>query len=172
MMLKKIYNRIGGAGIFLGLVSILYIILLILDFNKFLLSLKNTFNTFISIIWILVVVFVLMIISDLIFTKKLVLKLFNKNKKILSWLLIIIAGLVSTGPIYLWYPLLKDLKDKGLENKYIVGFLYNRSIKLPLLPIMISYFGLKYVLILMFLIITFSIINGYLVEYILNHNIM
>jgi hypothetical protein len=43
-------------------------------------------------------------------------------------------------------------------------FLYSRAIKLPLLPLMIYYFGLPYTLILCLYLVAFAVINGILVE--------
>jgi len=51
---------------------------------------------------------------------------------------------ISMGPIYAWYPLLKELRGKGATNSFIAVFLGNRAVKPFLLPIMISYFGGMY----------------------------
>jgi len=71
---------------------------------------------------------------------------------------------LSTGPIYMWYPLLADLKNKGLSYGLIACFLYNRGIKITLLPIAIFYFGWKYVLVLSLAMIFVSIIQGILLN--------
>jgi uncharacterized membrane protein YraQ (UPF0718 family) len=71
------------------------------------------------------------------------------------------AGIVSAGPIYAWYPLLKDLKEQGAADGPIAVFLYNRAVKPFLLPVMIGYFGWRYVLVLTFLMILGSILLGY-----------
>jgi len=59
---------------------------------------------------------------------------------------------------------LADLRDKGMANSYIVVFLYNRAIKPQLLPIMIYYFGWLFVAVLTFYMIIASIINGLIVN--------
>ena len=71
------------------------------------------------------------------------------------------AGIISVGPIYAWYPLLKDLKEKGAANDLIAIFLNNRAIKPFLLPVMISYFGWLYVLILTIFTVLGSLFVGY-----------
>jgi uncharacterized membrane protein YraQ (UPF0718 family) len=73
---------------------------------------------------------------------------------------VIVAGIVSSGPLYVWYPLLAELRDKGVGYGYLAAFLYNRAIKVPLLPVAIFYFGLKYIVVLTTLMIVFSIIQG------------
>ena len=73
------------------------------------------------------------------------------------------SGIISMGPIYAWYPLLKELRGKGATNSLIAVFLGNRAVKPFLLPVMISYFGWVYVLLLTFFTITGSVAAGYLV---------
>ncbi len=64
----------------------------------------------------------------------------------------------------MWYPLLSDLKDKGLNYGLISCFLYNRAIKIPLIPLAIIYFGFKYIFILTIVMIFISIIQGILID--------
>jgi uncharacterized membrane protein YraQ (UPF0718 family) len=64
-----------------------------------------------------------------------------------------IAGIVSMGPIYAWYPLLRDLREKGASKFHLANFLSNRAVKPFLLPVMVFYFGWGFVLVLNVLII-------------------
>jgi uncharacterized membrane protein YraQ (UPF0718 family) len=75
-----------------------------------------------------------------------------------------IGGIISMGPIYAWHPLLKDLREKGAANMLIAIFLGNRAVNPFLMPIMISYFGWVYVMILTFFTITGSVAAGYVVR--------
>ena len=54
-----------------------------------------------------------------------------------------------------------------MKNSLIAVFLYNRAVKPALIPLMIYYFGLSYLIVLTIVMIIFSIINGILVEKIL-----
>jgi len=72
----------------------------------------------------------------------------------------LVAGIISMGPIYAWYPLLKNLREKGAGTCPIAIFLYSRSIKPFLLPVMIAYFGWVYVGILTVLTVFASIAIG------------
>jgi uncharacterized membrane protein YraQ (UPF0718 family) len=65
----------------------------------------------------------------------------------------------------MWYPLLSDLKEKGMKDSLIAAFLYNRAIKIPLLPMMIYYFGWPFALILSIYQVLFSVVNGILVQF-------
>lgn len=55
-----------------------------------------------------------------------------------------LAGVLSMGPIYAWYPLFKNLKDKGASTLLIANFIGCRSVKLALVPVLISSFGWRY----------------------------
>ncbi len=147
-------------------VVLAYLLLFFLNPEKFFLVWNFFIGIIVKIIPVFILVFILMFLSDyFIHPKKLVKHL--RGNKIKTWALVIVGGVLSSGPIYMWYPLLADLKRKGLKPSFIAAFLYNRAIKLPLLPLMIFYFGVKYVALLSFLMIIFSILDGVLVEKIL-----
>jgi len=63
---------------------------------------------------------------------------------------------------------LADLKQKGMNPQLMVAFLYSRSIKIPLIPMMVYYFDWLFVCFLIFYMIVFSIINGVLAGFFLN----
>jgi len=60
--------------------------------------------------------------------------------------------------------LLKELRAKGATNSFIAVFLGNRAVKPFLLPVMISYFGGMYVILLTLFTIAGSLAVGYLVN--------
>jgi len=166
-MMSKILEKISGKWIFLTIVIILYLVLLFTNSTLFKEVLIKFFHLLQSIVPIIVLVFILTFLSNLFLDVKKITKFFGKEAGIKGWLMAIITGILSTGPIYMWYPVLKDLKEKGMEDSFITAFLYNRAVKIPLLPMMIYYFGLSFTLILTFYMILFSIINGVLVGKIL-----
>jgi len=112
----------------------------------------------------------LLVIVDLFVKPQSISKHLGKESGIKGWIYAIVAGIISTGPIYMWYPLLSDLKKRGAREAYIVTFLYNRAIKPALLPLFIFYFGLKYVIILTVVMIVASVFQGIMVETLLNVN--
>jgi len=87
----------------------------------------------------------------------------RKGAIIRQTLIAALAGIVSAGPIYAWYPLLKDLREKGAEHSLIAVFLVNRAVKPFLLPVMVSIFGWTYVLILTLLTVAGSFSVGFVV---------
>jgi len=105
-----------------------------------------------------------MILTNYFFTPQTTLKYLGKSSTKKSWILVIIFGILSVGPIYMWYPLLAELKEKGMREGLIACFLYNRAIKIPLLPLMVFYFSLKFTAILLLIMIFFSVVQGILIE--------
>jgi uncharacterized membrane protein YraQ (UPF0718 family) len=82
------------------------------------------------------------------------------------------AGIISTGPIYAWYPMLKELNEKGAGSSSIAVFLNSRAVKPFLLPIMIAYFGCLYVAILTVFTITGALVAGYIVGALVEKNVI
>ncbi len=164
--MKNRSKKTRGALYFLVAVILVYIILAFINFNLFSSSLKFFSNLIIQIVPILILVFILMVIANYFITPKLITKHF-REPGIKKWIFIIIGGILSTGPIFMWYPLLAELKEKGIGYGYLATFLYNRAIKIPLLPVAIFYFGLKYVIVLTIVMIFVSIIQGIIINRIL-----
>jgi len=147
----------------LGIVIAAYLVLLAVNPGLFLNSAKFFHKIILKIIPVFLLVFSLMTFVNYFITPKKLIKHFEK-KGIKKWLYTIISGILSTGPIYLWYPLLADLKKKGLSYGLVACFLYNRAIKLPLIPLAVLYFGWAYIIILSAVMIIISIIQGLLIN--------
>ncbi len=149
--------------VFMLVVIILYIPLYFLNSGFIENSLKIFINTFIKVIPVIIVVFAVMYVVNLFADKKKIMKYVGESSGLKGWIFSIISGILSTGPIYIWYPLLRNLKEKGMKDSLIATFLYNRAVKIPLIPIMIYYFGFLFTVLLMFYMIIFSVINGLIV---------
>lgn len=59
------------------------------------------------------------------------------------------AGILSMGPIYAWYPLFNNLRDKGALVFHVANFMGCRAVKPALLPVMVAYFGWGFPLLFM-----------------------
>lgn len=116
---------------------------------------------------VLVLVFVIMVAVNYFVQPKALVRYLGKSSGLKGWAIAIGAGILSTGPIYMWYPLLSELKEQGMRSALIATFLYNRAIKPALIPLMIVYFGLPFVCVLTAVMICASIAEGWLVEKIL-----
>lgn len=127
-------------------------------------SLEFFISVIIKIIPIFILIFILLVLVDYLVKPKSIVKHLGRKAGLKGWLYSIIGGIISAGPIYMWYPLLKDIREKGGRYAFIAAFLYNRAIKIPLLPLFIYYFGLKFATILFFWMLVFSVIQGMIVE--------
>jgi len=163
MDIKNKLKQISGSWYFLVGILIIYLIVFFIKQDSFYLSISLFYNILLKIIPVFILVFLLMSLTNYFVTPKFVTK-HIKGKGIKKWFFIIVGGILSTGPIYMWYPLLADLKNKGLSFGLIACFLYNRAIKIPLLPIAIFYFGWQYILVLSFVMIFASVFQGILIN--------
>ncbi len=163
-MIKKIIEKVGFSEAFLLLAVIGYVILGIFDFAL----LRNVLCALTRIIAriapVLLIVFVVMVFAHLFFEGSRIVRFLGKGSGFRGWMVAIVGGIVSSGPIYMWYPLLSDLKEKGMTVSLIAAFLYNRAIKIPLLPMMVHYFGWDFALALSIYMVLFSVVNGVIVQ--------
>ncbi len=163
-ILKKIILKIGYNWLFLTLIVFLYLILSISNPTLTIASFDKFTALFLNIVPILVIVFAFLFAINLFLKNEIIIKYLGKESGIKGWLIAIGGGLISHGPIYMWYPLLSDLKEKGMKTSLVATFLYNRAVKIPLIPMMVFYFGWLFFIVLTVYMIIFSVINGLLVE--------
>ena len=129
-------------------------------------AVQSSVNVFIGMLIPLAFVFAVMMLVNIFLKPSLIVKFLGKSAGLKGIIFAAFAGIVSTGPIYAWYPLLKDLREKGAGESLIAIFLYNRSVKPFLLPVLIGYFGFSYAVILVILTILSSVAVGYLVSFV------
>ena len=148
----------------LATIITIYIISAILNPTKTTESIQYVLNTIKKIIPILIIVIIFMGLSNYFLNPKKVTKYVGEGSGIKGYLIAITTGIISHGPIYVWYDLLANLKQKGMKNGLIAVFLYNRAIKIPLLPMLIYYFGLKYSITLLITMMIASIIQAKIID--------
>ncbi len=160
--MKKIEITSGQA--FFIIAVILFISVIFFSKEKFFEAANNSLSIILKIAPILVIVFVVMALINYFITSKLAKKHLGKKSGLKKWLIAVVGGIVSTGPIYFWYPILKDLQKKGASSGFAAVFLYNRAIKPALLPMIIFYFGIRFTIALTLLTIIFSLFQGFIFE--------
>jgi len=149
---------------FLGVVTLGYIIIAMMQTSKALHAFSISINLLAKIFPVLGIVFVMMLFLNLFLSPEAIVRYIGRSSGLKRWGIAIVAGIISTGPIYLWYALLKELVQKGMSKGVVAAFLYARAIKPFLLPLMIYYFGWKYAVVLTVVMIFVSILQGVLVE--------
>ncbi len=156
-------NRYYGVY-FLASVLFLYLLVFLLQPAMARRAVQVTGTLLVRVLPVLVVILLFMAAITHFVSPKAVRRYVGKGSGPKGWLLAILTGILSHGPIYVWYPLLKDLRDQGMKKGLIAVFLYNRAIKIPLLPLMVYYFGVAFVVVLLSYMILASIIEGALID--------
>jgi uncharacterized membrane protein YraQ (UPF0718 family) len=158
-------GRVGAGGwVFLAVVLVIYGATAFVDSELALRAMVLFTQLLNKVLPVLVLVFVLIFAVDLLLNPKRVEKYLGRRSGIVGWLTAIVAGILSTGPVYAWYAVLHDLRQKGMRTALVAVLLYNRAVKLPLLPLLVHYFGFGYTMVLALYLIGFSIISGLLME--------
>ena len=138
-----------------------YLMLLFFSTDRVFKALESSGSIAFHMLIPLAFVFLFMTALNLLINPGGIVKYIGKGAGIKGVSLSIFAGILSMGPVYAWYPLLKGLREKGAAASLIAIFLGNRAVKPFLLPVMVSYFGWAYVLVLTVLICLGSLAVGY-----------
>lgn len=109
-------------------------------------------------------VFCFMVALNLFLTPPQLEKITQNGSGVKQTLVAAIAGILSTGPIFAWYPILKELRDRGAAPSLIAVFLANRAVKPALIPMMISLFGWPFVLLFTLLTVAASFCVGFCIN--------
>ena len=165
---KRLKDRFWGNRLFCAFAIFCLLLVFIFDFRNFFWIVSYFYDIFLKVLWPLFLVYLLILFFNLF-------SLESKFKKLIwTWsyfrknIFVLLFGIISSGPIYLWYGLLKRLNDSGLTSWHIATFSYARAIKLPMLPIMMSYFWFRYSLLFILVLLFLSFFQSYLVDYLLN----
>lgn len=148
----------------------IYAILSMIAPDKAFSALKGSGSILLHVAGPLALVFLVMLLLNLFVKPAQIAKYLGKGASAKGIILSAAAGIISTGPIYAWYPLLKNLREKGAGNFALAVFLYNRAVKPFLLPVMIAYFGWEYVSILTLFTILGSLAVGYSMTLVMKGN--
>jgi len=159
-------KNLTGWYFLLGVILI-YIITFFISTEKVYSSLIFFKDILLKIIPIFILIFILMTLTNYFIKPKTLMKYLGKNSGIKGWIIAIVGGILSSGPVYMWYPILNDLQKQGMKTGLIATFLYNRAVKIPLLPLLIVYFGITYSLVLLIVMIVVSVIQGWTTEKVL-----
>lgn len=158
--------------IFLGIVTGIYCIVALVDGTTAIRALGAFVDILRQIIPVLVLVFVVMFLVNLFIKPKAIAKHLGSKSGRTGWIIAIIAGIIATGPVYVWYSMLADFREKGMRTALAGVFLYMRSVKLPFIPVMIYYFGGLYTVVLTAYLIVFSLVVGLICEAAADENVI
>ncbi|MEF8787439.1 MAG: permease [Planctomycetota bacterium] len=111
----------------------------------------------------LVVAFGVIVVLNMLVRPVHIRRFLGRGTKAKAFLLSSVAGILSMGPIYAWYPLLKELRNKGVSDSHLANFLGCRSVKIPLMPLMAAYFGLTFTVVVSIAVIVGAFVTGLVV---------
>jgi uncharacterized membrane protein YraQ (UPF0718 family) len=87
---------------------------------------------------------IMMVALNRFLSPKTVTQFLGKSSGIKGLFISSLAGILSMGPVYAWYPLFKTMKEKGTTNFHLANFIGCRSIKPVLLPVLVGYLGWRF----------------------------
>lgn len=155
-------RRAGGRGgwIFLAIVAGLYGLVALFDREAAGRSLHLFTGLLGNVAPALGLVLVLLFLVNLLLSPERVEKYLGRDSGLRGWLTALTAGVISTGPVYAAYAVLGELREKGMRPSLMAALLYARAVKLPLLPLLLHYFGPAYTGLLVFWILVFAVLGG------------
>jgi len=92
-------------------------------------------------------IYLILLVLNLFITPVHVSRFMGSGAGVRGVLLSAVAGIISMGPIFAWYPFLESLRIKGASDFHLANFLSHRAVKPALLPMMIIYFGWRFSLV-------------------------
>ena len=150
---------------FLGAVGLIYFVVYVVNPAQAFSALAFLYTLALKLIPVFAFVYIFMVVVDLVLTPARIVKYIGEEAGIKKWIFIIIGGILSTGPIYMWYPLLADLQKKGVSDGLLATFLYNRGIKLQYLPLLVVYFSWPFIVLMTLFMIVGSVVQGVFINW-------
>ena len=163
--MKKEEKPFAFRGKYLFLtVLIIYMVLFLAGNEKVIPAIQKSGTIMMRIVPILVVVILLTALLNYFLRPKQIVKHLGHESGAKAWLWALAAGVVSHGPMYAWYSLIEDLRSHGMRDGLIVVFFASRTIKLPLLPMMVDYFGWIFTVVVSLYLLIGALIQGLFLE--------
>lgn len=145
---------------FLLIVLSLYFILFLVNSQTAELALQKSSTVLLKILPIFTLVILFTALINFFIQPKQIAKHLGQDSGAKGWLWALASGVISHGPMYAWYPLFEDLRSHGMKDELLVVFFASRAIKIPLLPVMIDYFGLTFTVLLSLYILLGALLQG------------
>ncbi len=129
------------------------------------LALQKTLITLVKILPVLLVVILFTAVINYFLKPEQIAAHLGRESGAKGWAWALAAGVISHGPMYVWFSMIEDLRTHGMRNGLIVVFFASRAVKIPLLPMMIDYFGWAFTLVLSFYILIGALLQGWILEF-------
>lgn len=149
---------------FLFIVLLMYIAAFAYDNTKGIQSLGHFARVMATLIPILLVVIILTALINIFLKPEALARHLGEDSGIKGWMIALSAGVLSHGPMYAWYPMIQDLREKGAKDGLIVAFFYSRAVKLTLLPMLAVYFGMVFAIALTLFTLIAACLRGVIMD--------
>lgn len=113
---------------------------------------------------VLVLVFGLLFLANLFAEKAWIERHLGPGRGVRAWLLALVAGVLAAGPPWPWYALAGQFMQRGVRPGIAATFLFARSLKLPLLPLLVHFFGLAFTLSLSLWLLVLAFLGGWVMQ--------
>jgi len=153
-------RRLVRLIVFPLVVTLIYGLVALTSPEQALAALKASGRVLLQVAPALALAFGVMVLLNLLVTPGHVERFLGRGTKAKGAFLSTVAGILSMGSIYAWYPLLKALREKGVSDFHLANFLGCRAVKIPLLPVMAAYFGWAFTVVLSALMILGALATG------------
>ncbi len=159
--MKKPEKPFAFRGKYLFLTVLLfYSVLFLVNSQSALLAIQKSWDVLTKILPILALVIFFTALINYFFKPRQIAIHLGQDSGINGWLWALASGVISHGPMYAWYSLLEDLRSHGMKDELIVVFFASRAIKVPLLPVMVDYFGLLFTILISFYMLLGALLQG------------
>jgi uncharacterized membrane protein YraQ (UPF0718 family) len=113
---------------------------------------------------VLGLVFALLFLANLFAEKAWIERHLGPGRGARAWLLALAAGVLAAGPPWPWYALAGQFMQRGVRPGIAATFLFARSLKLPLLPLLVHFFGLAFTLSLSLWLLVLAFLGGWVMQ--------
>lgn len=161
---QAVRRRILRIAAFPLAVGVIYGVIALVNPRQAWVALEASGRVLLKIAPALVVAFGVMVLLNLLVTPAHIKRFLGRGTKAKGGLLSSLAGILSMGSIYVWYPLLKELREKDVSDFHLANFLGCRAVKIPLMPMMAAYFGWAFTITLSLMMVLAAIANGLVVS--------
>lgn len=151
---------------FLLVVVFIYAFTAFVNAEATLISLKSSLTILYSLIPIFIFIITITALINYFVKPKHIIKHLGEDSGVKGLFYAIISGVLIHGPLYMWYGVIKEIREGGAKEQLLITFLFARAVKLPLLVFMIDLFGLGFTLIMTLFTLIASVVQGYLFTYI------
>ncbi|MCS7233545.1 MAG: permease [Synergistetes bacterium] len=146
-------------------IALLTLSLVLLKPDRMISGLIYAVKTYIELFpMVLSVAFLAGLISELL-TSDLVKKIVGKESGFKGMLIGATFGALMVGPAYVFYPLFRDLIDKGASLRVIAATIGAWAIRLQAVPLAVAILGFKFILFFNLLIFVYALVSGFVIGF-------